>query len=210
VLLATLGPEVKTRAWPALKVMNQILGQDRLFLDVREKRALTHWTGSELEEVADGPVPIVLNALTQTAKTAHTVQALLEHVGAMASVEPSDEAVANAARYLADGLLVSSASAGALADLTARLGILELPDDWYDDYRRELRAVEPAQVRDLGARYLQKDHAIIAVAGAADVIAQPLRRFGPVTVVDVEQGFATRRSLTQDPSVPLDPVVPRP
>ena len=210
IYLATLGPEVSARAWPALKVMNQILGADRLFLDVREKRALSHLVGSDIAEVAQGPVPIVLSALTQTAKTAHTVAALLQQVSAIASAEPSDDEVSAAGRYLADSFLVSSATTGALADLTARLGILELPDDWYDDYRRELRMVEPAHARELGARYMNKDRMLIAVAGAATVIAEPLRRFGPVTVVDAEQGFSTRRSLTHDPSVALDPLAPRP
>jgi len=209
VYVGLFGPEVETRLLPAVEVANQVLGADRLFLDVREKRALAHWIGSEIEEVAEGPVPIVLGAVTQTAKTARTVAALLEQLDAMATVEPSAEQVANASRYLADGFLVSSASTGAVADVTARLGVLELPDDWYDDYRRELRAVEPAQVRDVGARYLRKDRAIIAVAGAADLVADPLRRFGPVTVVDAEQGFTTRRSLTHDPSVPLE-LAPRP
>jgi zinc protease len=210
VYVGFFGPEVETRVFPAVEVTNQILGADRLFLDVREKRALSHWIGSEVEKVAEGPVPIVLSAVAQTAKTARTVAALLEHVDAMATSEPSAEQVANAGRYLADGFLISSASTGALANLTARLGILELPDDWYDDYRRELRAVEPAGVRDVGARYLRKDRAIIAVAGAADVVAEPLRRFGPVTVVDAEQGFTTRRSLTHDPSVSLDSPPARP
>jgi zinc protease len=210
VYVGLFGPEMKTRVLPASVVMNQILSAERLFLDVREKRALSHWLGSEIEKVAEGPVPIVLNAVTQTTKTARTVAALLEQLDAMATTEPRDEAVGEASRYLADSFLVASASAGAIADLTARLGILELPDDWYDDYRRALREVEPAEVRDLGARYLRKDRAIVAVAGAADVVAEPLRRFGPVTVVDAEHGFSTRRSLTHDPSVALDPVAPRP
>jgi zinc protease len=210
VYVGLFGPEMKTRVLPAALVMNQILAAERLFLDVREKRALSHRLGSEIEKVAEGPVPIVLNAVTQSAKTARTVAALLEQLDVMATTEPRDEAVGEASRYLADSFLVSSASAGAIANLTARLGILELPDDWYDDYRRALRQVEPAEVRDLGARYLRKDRAIIAVAGAADVVAEPLRRFGPVTVVDAEHGFSTRRSLTHDPSVALDPVAPRP
>ena len=210
VYVGLFGPEVKMRSFPAFEVTNRILAADRLFVDVRERRTLSRFIASEVEKVAEGPAPIVLSAETPTATTAHTVAALVEQLDAMATAGPSDEEVGSASRYLADSFLVTSASTGALARLTAQLGVLELADDWYDDYRRALRAVEPAQVRDLAGRYLKKDRAVIAVAGAADRVAEPLRRFGPVTVVDAEQGFSARRSLTHDPSVALDPVAPRP
>jgi predicted Zn-dependent peptidase len=210
IYLATLGPELHAPSFPAFEVMNNVLGHGRLFLEIREKRALSYSVESEIVEVSRGPVPIVLGAATNTRKTAHAVAALLEQVTALASGAPPEDEVSAAGRQLADGFVVTSATAGALADLTARLGVLQLPDDWYDDYRSALKAVEPAQVRELAGRYLNRDRMLIAVAGAAGAIAEPLRRFGPVTIVDAEQGFSTRRTLTHDPSVALDAVAPRP
>ncbi len=91
IYVAGLGPERSTPAWPALAATNQILGggvAGRLFLDVREKRSLAYGTSSSLEEPARSPVPIVLSAGTQTAKTGLAMQALLENLDKIASAPP--------------------------------------------------------------------------------------------------------------------------
>ena len=208
IYVATLGPEVETETWAALKVTNQILGggfAGRLFLDVREKRSLAYSTGSSVEELAQGPVPIALSAGTQTAKTAHAVQALLEHFRRIGSTPPSEDEVEIASRYLSDSFLISTSTVPAIADLSARLGVFGLPDDWYDDYRRDVRSVAPGTVVKTAGRYYQPGRALVVISGDAARIAEPLRRFGEVTVVDPERDFVVEKKLAHDPTAPLGP-----
>jgi zinc protease len=198
VLVGTLGPERKSPEYPALMTANQILGggvAGRLFLDVREKRSLAYNTGSWLEEPARGPMPVVLSAGTQTAKTADAVAALLEHFERMGSSAPSNEELERGARYLADSFAFKMETAGAVADLTARLLVLGLPDETYDEYRRAVRALDVEAVARSASHAYRRDSLVVVVAGDASVVASTLTRFGAVTVLDPEREFSVKQSL---------------
>ncbi len=198
VLVGTLGPERRSDQYPALMTANQILGggvAGRLFLDVREKRSLAYNTGSWLEEPARGPMPIVLSAGTQTAKTAETVAALLEHYERMGKAAPSAEELERGARYLSDSFAFKMETAGAVADLAGRLLVLGLPDETYDEYRRAVRALDAEGVARAASRAYRQDSLVVVVAGDAAVIGSTLTRFGAVSVLDPEHEFSVKQSL---------------
>lgn len=201
VYVGVLGPERKTPEYAALRAANQILGggvAGRLFLDVREVRSLAYNTGSFVDELANGPMPLVLSAGTQTAKTADAVQALLEHVEKMGAAEPTASELEIASRYLSDSFLFRMETAGALAALAANLRILGLPDDAYDDYRKAVRELSPEAVRRVASRYYRRDSAVVVVAGDATEVAKPLTRFAAVKVLDPQRGFVVRSTLPKD------------
>ncbi|HTQ02559.1 MAG TPA: pitrilysin family protein [Polyangiaceae bacterium] len=198
IYVATLGPERSSSVWPAFAASNQILGgglASRLFLDVREKRSLAYHTGSTAEEPAHGPVPLVLSAGTQTSKTSTTVEALLENLRRMGETPPAPWEVAMAVRSLSDEMLFRTERLGALADLAAELAVLHLPDDYFDGLRRDLEKLTPADVFTVARRYFDVEHPVIVVAGDAAEIAEPLRRFGNVEIVNPERDFSTVREL---------------
>jgi predicted Zn-dependent peptidase len=208
VIVATLGVERKSPMWAQLAVTDQILGggvAGRLFLDVREKRSLAYSTYSALVEVAHGPVPVILSAGTQTAKTGLAAQALLEHFEKIGASTPSDEETQIATKYLSDSFLLELDTVGSIAEMTAQLGVLGLPDDYYDGYRRAVRAVEPGDVVALAKKVYQPSHLLVVVAGDAERIARPLSHFGPVTIIDPEHGFAPGKTLPHDPTAKLEP-----
>lgn len=195
VLVGYFGPERTSSDYPALATANQILGggvSGRLFLDVREKRSLAYSTSSYIEEPAHGPIPIVLSIGTQTPKTAEAVAALLEHTGRIASTEPTEKELESAQRQLSDSFLFRMETAGSIADLTAKLAVLRLPDDYYDEYRKAVREVDAATVAGTARKYYQPATAVVVVAGDAASLVEPLRKIAPVTVLDPENGFTPR------------------
>jgi zinc protease len=195
IYVASFGPERSSDEFPALSAANQALGggvAGRLFNDVREKRSLAYSTGSQLEEPAHGPSPIVLSAGTQTPKTAEAVAALLEHAGKMTREPPSEGELDIARRQLSDSFLFRMETAGAIADLTSKLAVLKLPDDYYDEYRRAVKKLDVSAVAAVATRYYQPAASLVIVAGDAAVIAEPLRKLAPVTIVDPENGFAPK------------------
>jgi zinc protease len=201
VLLGTLGPERRSDAYPALMTANQVLGggvSGRLFLDVREKRSLAYSTSSWIEEPAHGPMPIVLSAGTQTARTADTVAALLEHFEKMGTSAPSADEVERATRFLSDSFLFKMETTGAIAELAAKLVVLGLPDDAYDEYRHAVRQLEADRVQAVAGRYFEKGRAVVVVAGDAAQIAKPLARFAKVFVLDPERGFVIQRTIPRE------------
>lgn len=202
IYVGLLGPERTSPEWPALTVANQILGggvSGRLFMDVREKRSLAYNTSSFVSEVAVGPVPLVLSAGTQTEKTEEAVAALLENLQAIAAQAPSETELEMARRFLADSFVFKLETVGSVAELVAGLYVLGLPDDHYDQYRSAVRALDAEQVAAIaGRRYT--GHPVIVVAGDGKALGPKLARFGPVTVLDPERGFALKRSHTTPPA----------
>lgn len=207
VMVGRLGPERQTPDWPSLAVLNQVLGggvAGRLFLDVRERRSLAYSTGSQLDETAHSPVPIILSAGTQTAKAAQTVQALLENLERLGKTAPTPAEVEIASRYLSDSFLFRTETAGALADMTAKLSVLSLPDDYYDEYRKAVRSIEAEAAFARAGKFFSTEHAVIVVAGDASKLAERLTRFAKVIVIDPQKGFAPGRMLPMNASQPLD------
>lgn len=207
VMVGRLGPTRQTKDWPALAVMNQALGggvAGRLFLDVREKRSLAYSTGSTIEEPAHAPVPIVLSAGTQTDKAPQAVEALLQNLEKMGSSPPTPAEIETASRYLSDSFLFKTETVGALADMTAKLTVLGLPDDYYDVYRKAVRDIDAPTASAAVGKYFGSDRVVIVVAGDANKLAQRLTRFAKVIIVDPQNGFTPGRMLPLNPSQGLD------
>jgi predicted Zn-dependent peptidase len=208
VLVGRLGPERQAGEWPALAVMNQVLGggvAGRLFLDVREKRSLAYSTGSSVEEPAHGPVPIVLSAGTQTDKAPFAVQALLENLDKLGAGSPSAAEIETASRYLSDSFLFRTETVGALADMTAKLSILSLPDGYYDEYRKAVRSIDAASASAQAGKFFKNERVVIVVAGDAAKLATRLTRFAKVIVIDPQAGFTPGKLLPMNPTQSLDP-----
>ena len=207
VMVGRLGPARQTKDWPALAVMNQVLGggvAGRLFLDVREKRSLAYSTGSSVEEPAHSPVPIVLSAGTQTDKAPHAVQALLDNLQRLSSSPPTNTEVEIASRYLSDSFLFRTETVGALADMTAKLSVLGLPDDYYDEYRKAVRDIDASEATAKAGPFFKADRVVIVVAGDAAKLSQRLTRFAKVIIIDPQNAFAPGRMLPMNASQPLD------
>jgi predicted Zn-dependent peptidase len=197
VLVGVRGPERKSADYPALMAANQVLGggvAGRLFLDVREKRSLAYSTGSSVEEPAHGGMPLVLSAGTRTEKTAEAVEALLDNLERIGSSAPTQDEVERATRFLSDSFLFKMETAAALSELTARLVVLGLADEAYDEYRRTVRDLAPETIAFVASRFYKKSGAIVVVAGDAAIIAKPLARIAPVKVVDPEK-FTIRETI---------------
>jgi len=207
VMVAHLGPERQSKDWPSLAVLNQVLGggvAGRLFLDVREKRSLAYSTGSSIEEPANSPVPIVLSAGTQTNKAPQAVQALLDNLERMSKSPPTPAEIEIASRYLSDSFLFKTETAGALADMTAKLSVLSLPDDYFDEYRKAVRNIEGAAAMAAAGKYFSGDHIVMVVAGDAEKLSQRLTHFAKVIIIDPQKAFQPGRMLPYNPTQALD------
>jgi predicted Zn-dependent peptidase len=201
-IVTELVPEHHTPAWPAFRVALQVFGggmTGRLFQDVREKRSLAYRADARVLERAHGPQPLFAYAGTQAPKTADAVQGILDDLASMSTQPASDEEVTTARRYLSDIFAVRMETIGSIADMVVTLRELDLADDYWDTYRAALRAVTPAEANAQGARVFSPDRLLILVSGDADVVAQPLARFGEVTVVDPEHDFRVLKTVPKTP-----------
>jgi zinc protease len=191
VFVAMLAPERRSAEWPAIRVANQILGggvASRLFADVREQRSLAYSTRSQIVELAHGNEPLLVYAGTESSKTSQSVTGLIENIERMKASPPTSSETETARRYLSDIFAIRMETVAAIAEMVVTQETFGLRADYWDTYRKQLRATQENQAADASAKMFSGKN-LIVVAGDADVIGGELARFGEVTVVDPEKEF---------------------
>jgi predicted Zn-dependent peptidase len=191
IYLAFLGPARDEKDWPAFEVASRVLGGAA--------------ARSMPLEVSRGRIPLVAHAATPLAKTGLALRALLEHAERLAATAPQPEEVEAAVRSMNQAFAARMQSPAAVADELARARALNLPDDYVEALRKELRDITPALVTRVAGEILRPNHAIVVVAGDAEVAGPLLSRFGEVKVVDPTRDFERRRSIPENPEAPVDP-----
>lgn len=174
--------------WIPLMVANQVLGgtaASRLFMDLREQRSLTYGAYSRVGERVE-VAPFTAYASVRTEVTDVAVQAFFEHLDRIVGEAPPAEEIANARRYLSDSFPLEIDTPGKIAALVADLRVFGLPDDYWDSFRTRIGEVSPDEALAAARRHIRPDDALVVIVGKAADIAEGLRRFGPVTVLDDE------------------------
>ncbi|XYH97421.1 M16 family metallopeptidase [Sorangium sp. So ce1128] len=209
IFVGVLGPERRDPEWPALAVAGQVLGgpAGRLSRDLLEPRGAARAASAATIDVAEGPAPLVVQAVAPAARTGAVAQAMLEQVEQLATTMPSQEETEAAAGRLSAGLGLGIGTAAGLADEIAGMQVLDLPDDYHDSYRKELRDITPALAGKVAADHVRPARAVVVVAGDAQVIGPMLSRFGDVKVVDPTRDFERKRTIQRAASASPAPAL---
>lgn len=174
--------------WVEMEVANQILGgsaASRLFMDLRERRGLTYGAYSQVvERVQTGPF-VALGAV-RTEVTGQAVEGFFEHLERWVSEAPTAEETGHARDFLSDSFPLSIDTPGKIAGMVADLRIFDLPDDYWDGYRSSIGQVTPEAALAAARERVHPDRMLVVIVGRAAEIADDLRRWGPVTVLDGE------------------------
>jgi zinc protease len=110
----------------------------------------------------------------------------MEHLDRIVREAPPAEELGNAQRFLSDSFPLRIETPGKIADLVAQLRIYGLPDDYWDTFRTQIRAVTAEQSLAAARQYIHPESAVIVVVGKAAEVAEPLRLYGDVTIVSPE------------------------
>ncbi|MCA9605329.1 MAG: insulinase family protein [Myxococcales bacterium] len=171
-----------------LEVANQVLGgsaASRLFMDLREQRSLTYGAYSQVGERAQ-VAPFVAFARVRNQVTAEAVAGFFEHLDRIVAEAPPDDELNAAQRYLSDSFPLQIETASRIGYMVQQLRVFDLPADYWDTYRSSIRSVTPAQAHAAAQAYIHPDTALVVAVGRAADIVEPLRRYGPVRVIDTE------------------------
>ncbi len=188
----------------ALDVANQILGgssASRLFMDLRERRSLTYGAYSGVDDMV-GVSPFRARAAVPNARTELAMDAFMEHLQRIVTEEPPAAETQDAERYLSDSFPLQIETIGRVAYMVAYLRIFNLPDDYWDSYRTQIRSVTPAQALAAARAHIRPDTGIVVVVGDADVVAEPLARWGTVHIVDTDGNATTLEAIRAATATP--------
>jgi predicted Zn-dependent peptidase len=177
VRVGQAGPARRDTIWPALAVSNQILGaapSSRLFVDLRERRSLTYGVYSRVSSAAHEGI-VSASGATRTQTTGEFVTALLAHLDRMATEPVGEQELSSARQVLINRFVTSVETAANITAKIAELRMFGLPDDWYEDYRSQLRSIDVTQVTATSQTFFATARAVIVVVGDARRVLPQLR-----------------------------------
>ena len=189
IIASHLGPPRNNDAEMAISSMNQVLGGDftaRVNMNLREDKSWSYGAYTRFLS-ARGQRPFVAVAPVQRDKTSLAMAELRREIEEIRGVRPpSQDEIAK----VKDGRTLSlpgrwetaSAVLGSIAEIV-RFG---LPDDYWDSYPRNIRALTESQIRQAAVEVVRPDALVWVVVGDLSKIEADIRElaFGDVVLLD--------------------------
>jgi predicted Zn-dependent peptidase len=192
------GPPRNTPDYFALQVMNRILGgqfQSRLNANIREEKGYSYGVSSAFT-FGKGPGPFRAGGDVVTAKTDAALIEFMKELKGIAGTRPvTDEELTTAKDGLVQRLPDQFASVSAISSAITGIYVQGLPEDYYQQYARNVSAITKEDVVNAAKRYIDLDHLAIVIVGDRAAIETPLKatNIAPLTLLDVEGNRVTGR-----------------
>jgi zinc protease len=161
-------------------VMNAVLGGlfgSRINLNLREAHGYTYGASSYYDW-RRGPGPFVVATAVESDVTAPALREIFLEIDRIRSEEISAEELSLATQYLEGVFPIRYETTSAVATALANLVIHDLPPDYYDTYRRNIRGVNVGSVLDAARKHIRPGELQTVVVGDAAVIREPLTAIG--------------------------------
>jgi zinc protease len=184
------GPARSTSDYFALEVLNTMLGgmfQSRLNANIREQKGYSYGVGSGFA-YGKGPGPFEAGGEIVTAKSDSALIEFMKELRGIRGGRPiTDEELKTAEDNLVQGVPQSFASVRAVNASIAGIYLEQLPQDYYQRYAQNVRAVTKDDLVRVANKYIDVDHLAIVIVGDRKTIEQPLKATGiaPVVLLDV-------------------------
>jgi zinc protease len=198
LVMGNPGPPRRTPDFYALEVTNTILGemfQSRLNANIREEKGYSYGVSSDFA-YGKGPGPFRAGGDIVTEKTAAALVEFIKELRGMQGAKPiTDDELTTGQNALVQRLPAMFDSVSGINGAISALWVEELPDDYYQQYEKNVSAVTKNDVLRVAKQYIDLDHLTIVVVGDRASIEKPLQdtKIAPVVVLDVEGNTIDRK-----------------
>lgn len=185
------GPPRNTPDYFALQVLNTILGgqfQSRLNANLREQKGYSYGVSSSFA-YGKGPGAFRAGGSIVSAKTdLALIEFMRELKGIVGDRPVTDEEIKTAKDSLIQGLPQRFASVSAVSNAVTALVVQGLPDDYYQNFSKNVAAITKEDVLRVARQYIDLGHLAIVIVGDRSAVEAPLKATGiaPITVLDVD------------------------
>jgi zinc protease len=152
--------------------MNAVLGGlfgSRINLNLREVHGYTYGASS-FYDWRRGPGPFVVSTAVQSEMTAPALREILLEIDRIRSERISEEELSLARDYLDGVFPIRYETTAAIASALATLVIYDLPADYYESYRRNVREVSAEAGLHAAGSHLHPNELQTIVVGDARVV----------------------------------------
>ena len=167
-------------------VMNAVLGglfSSRINLNLREQHGYTYGASSYYDWRRI-PGPFVIATAVQSEVAGEAISETLKEIDGMRSREIPDDELSLATSYLDGVFPIRYETTSAIGSALANLVVFDLPDDFYDTYRQNIRAVTPANVLNAARAHVLPEKLQIVVVGDPALVREPVEKlnFGDISI----------------------------
>jgi zinc protease len=171
-------------------VMNSVLGglfSSRINLNLREVHAYTYGAFSGYSW-RRGAGPFVVSTAVKSDVTAESAREILLEIERMRTDTISEDELSLATSYLGGVFPIRYETTDAIARALSALVAYRLPEDYFDSYRDNVRAVTKVDVLQAADRHLHPEELQLLVVGDPAVVRAPLEElgFGPVEILPAD------------------------
>ncbi len=167
-------------------VMNSVLGNGasgRLYKNLREKHGFTYDASSQIR--SDRLVGnFTANASVRNEKTDSAIGQFLVELNRIRAEAVSSEDVAQTKNEMSGGFARSLESPATIANFALNVARYNLPKDYYQNYLKNLSAVDIAAVQVMANKYIHPGNVHIIIVGNAKQIAPGLEKYGEIKYFD--------------------------
>jgi predicted Zn-dependent peptidase len=185
------GPPRNTPDYFALQVLNTILGgqfQSRLNANIREQKGYSYGVNSGFG-YGKGPGAFRAGGSIFSAKTdAALIEFMKELKGIVGEKPVTDEELKTAKDSLIQGLPQRFASVSSINNAITSLVTQGLPDDYYQQYAKNVSAVTKDDVLRVAKQYIDLNHLAIVIVGDRSQVEAALKatNIAPITLIDID------------------------
>ncbi len=174
VQLGHLGVTISNPDHLALEVMNGILGGNsftsRIFARVRTDEGLAYSANSAFHAGTyyDGVFSVGLQS--KSPSVAQSIAISIEEMQRLQTAKVSAEELETAVNHAVEGLPLRFSTAARKAGQFASDYYTKLPEDYWQNYSRRIRALTADEIQRVARKYLHPDRLVILAVGDADAI----------------------------------------
>jgi len=184
--LGTLAIERTDPDYPALAVMNRILGgggSSRLFLNIREDKSYAYSVGSSFNS-SKYRGTFAAQAPVRTDATEGALTEFMSEFKRIRDEKVSPRELENAKRSIVGNFALSLENPGALLTNMITLKLYNLPANYWDTYPEKIEAITADDVQRVAQKYIDLNHLQIVAVGDAAKTRAVLAKFGSVEEYD--------------------------
>jgi zinc protease len=183
IMIGQVGVPRDNPDYYALQVMNSILGgggSARLFMNLREDKGYTYGAYSNFA-FRRGAGPFTATAGVQTAVTKESIVEFLKELNGIRGAIPiSRQEFETNKQSLIRSFPGNFETNGQIAGQLSSLVTFDLPDNYYNDYARNINAVTLEDVNRVANKYITPDKMAILVVGDKTLIEPKLREIDAI------------------------------
>ncbi|UII28570.1 insulinase family protein [Fulvivirga maritima] len=183
-------------------VMNQILGggfSSRLMQNLREDKAFTYGARSSIssDKLIGG---FSASASVRNEVTDSAVYEFMKELKKIRNEQVEQSELDAAKASIVGSFARSLEQPSTVASFALNTARYNLPEDYYQNYLRNVSSTTLAEVKAMADKYIKPDHANILVVGKASEVADKLKTFGPVKYYDIYGNEYDPQDKTQVPA----------